>query len=87
MDTKDKVRLYLVPHASGFSTGNRVNLKCNVEYNTPPTAQMCEVKRVANPYSATASYESPMKKSHSCDVSTITPTRHTAIARPFINDI
>eukprot|EP00957_Ditylum_brightwellii_P043231 3276229-Ditylum_brightwellii.AAC.1 len=43
MDKKEKVKLDLVPKACGFSTGNHVNLKCNVEYDTPPTAQ-CSVK-------------------------------------------
>eukprot|EP00957_Ditylum_brightwellii_P044064 3343783-Ditylum_brightwellii.AAC.1 len=39
MDKKEKVELDLVQQACGFSTGNHVNLKCDVEYDTPPTAQ------------------------------------------------
>eukprot|EP00957_Ditylum_brightwellii_P021369 1611530-Ditylum_brightwellii.AAC.1 len=39
MDTKEKVNLDLVPQACGISTGNCVNLKCNVKYDTLPTTQ------------------------------------------------
>eukprot|EP00957_Ditylum_brightwellii_P171671 13069628-Ditylum_brightwellii.AAC.1 len=39
MDKKEIVELDLVPQACGFSTFNHANLKCNVEYDTPPTAQ------------------------------------------------
>eukprot|EP00957_Ditylum_brightwellii_P047019 3570049-Ditylum_brightwellii.AAC.1 len=39
MDKKEKVELDLVPQAYGFSTGSHANLKCNVEYDTPPIAQ------------------------------------------------
>eukprot|EP00957_Ditylum_brightwellii_P127186 9697662-Ditylum_brightwellii.AAC.1 len=89
MDKKEKVELDLVPQACGFGTGNHANLKCNVEYDIPPTAQRSvkvsvnnkyvannstvspfvavnggvSVKRVANPYITSASYDSPTKKS------------------------
>eukprot|EP00957_Ditylum_brightwellii_P047018 3570048-Ditylum_brightwellii.AAC.1 len=39
MDKKEEVQLDFVPQACGFSTSNHANLKCNVEYDTPPTAQ------------------------------------------------
>eukprot|EP00957_Ditylum_brightwellii_P118086 9006034-Ditylum_brightwellii.AAC.1 len=39
MDKKEKVQLNLLPQACGFSTGNHATLKCNVEYDVPPTAQ------------------------------------------------
>eukprot|EP00957_Ditylum_brightwellii_P111020 8467080-Ditylum_brightwellii.AAC.1 len=39
MDKKEKIELDLVPQACGFSTSNHSNLKCDVEYDTPPTAQ------------------------------------------------
>eukprot|EP00957_Ditylum_brightwellii_P143231 10912977-Ditylum_brightwellii.AAC.1 len=39
MDKKGKAELDLVPQACRFRTGNHANLKCNVEYDTPLTAQ------------------------------------------------
>eukprot|EP00957_Ditylum_brightwellii_P133411 10171431-Ditylum_brightwellii.AAC.1 len=43
MYKKEKVKLDLVPQTCGFSASNHANLKCDVEYDTPPTAQ-CSVK-------------------------------------------
>eukprot|EP00957_Ditylum_brightwellii_P034387 2608382-Ditylum_brightwellii.AAC.1 len=59
MDKKEKVELDLVPQMCGFSTGDHANLKCDVEYDTLPTAHRSVKASAKNKYEANNSTVSP----------------------------
>jgi len=66
MNKKEMDVLDLVPKACGFSTGDNANLKCDVQYSTPPAAQRSQKVSVKNKYVANNSTVSRIVTVNAC---------------------